>query len=112
MSLRKASVTSIVLVIVMTSAAVAAAAPASAAPDCGVVVSYGEWNDSPGTSVRTNNWSYYNCSSISVRRKVVLNNFPDSPCFTIGSRGGKDYSWNETDSVVGHYGAYQSTISC
>jgi hypothetical protein len=109
-----------VVAAVATGAVVLAATPALAANDpgggggtCGVVVYHGPWtNPYPGGAVRSVEWHYYNCGSTSVRKQVVINNYPDSGCITIQAHGSGSYSWNESDTVVGHYGAYQSTVNC
>jgi hypothetical protein len=88
------------------------AAPAGTDP-CGVTMEYSAWKDgAPGVSGRTDYWSYYNCGSSTVHKKVVINNHSDSGCITIGAHVDAAYSWNETDSVVGHYGAYNGTVNC
>jgi hypothetical protein len=84
------------------------------APSCGVTIEYGPWSESPlgDVKVRDVGWTYHNCSQTTVRRKVVINNHPDSGCKGIAARGYAGHSWEETVTLVAHFGAYEKTVSC
>ncbi|WP_173086377.1 hypothetical protein [Phytohabitans rumicis] len=57
-------------------------------------------------------WNYFNCSSGTVHRKVVVNNGSDSPCYTIAPRGTRTYSKYESNTAGYRINQYESTASC
>lgn len=80
---------------------------------CGATVTYGSWRHIDGfTSQRKWTWSFFNCSSGTVKRKVVVNNGPDSSCYTISPRSTRNYSATESKTTVISMNKYERTASC
>ncbi|MEJ3749461.1 hypothetical protein WEI85_40150 [Actinomycetes bacterium KLBMP 9797] len=81
---------------------------------CGASVTYALWKHIPDTATwqRKWTWSYFNCGSSTVKRKVVVNNGPDSSCYTIAPRGTRNYSSTETNTLGYHTNEYERTASC
>ncbi|GLI00834.1 hypothetical protein Pa4123_61100 [Phytohabitans aurantiacus] len=81
---------------------------------CGTSVTYGSWTHIPDTLTwqRKWTWNYFNCSGSTVRRKVVVNNGPDSSCYTIAPRGTRGYSAYESNTAGYRTNQYENTVSC
>jgi hypothetical protein len=81
---------------------------------CGTSVTYGSWTHIPDTLTwqRKWTWNYFNCSGSTVRRKVVVNNGPDSSCYTIAPRGTRGYSTYESNTAGYRTNQYENTVSC
>jgi hypothetical protein len=91
------------------------ATTASAATPCGISVTYGAWvyiPDSGGTHQRKWTWTFKNCGTTAMKYKVIVNNAPDSACFTIWP-GTKTYSRFESKTPpFASIGGYDGTKSC
>ncbi|MEU6408163.1 hypothetical protein [Microbispora sp. NPDC046933] len=99
------------------SAATIAVLPATASnaaggEPCGATVETYDARSGVGWGQWTHTWTYHNCGSGTVRKNAVINNHSDSGCRTIGPGGYTSYTWTETDSLAGHYGAYERTENC
>ncbi|MFC5923080.1 hypothetical protein [Micromonospora vulcania] len=94
--------------------ALVAPAPASAAVTCGVTVTYGLWKHIPDTATwnRSWTWNFKNCSYNVVKRKVVVNNGPDSSCRSIAYGVISTFKATETNTLGVHTMQYSSTPAC
>jgi hypothetical protein len=92
----------------------AASAVEATALSCGVNMSYTSWKHIPDTLTwtRTWYWTYYNCNSGSVKRKVIVNNGPDSGCKTIAGKGYAGHTGHESNTAGYHMNAYEKTVTC
>ena len=99
-------------VVVTGGLAFVAPSPASAAV-CGAHVTYGSWRWIDGnTWKRTWTWTYKNCSIYDVRRKVIVNNGPDSVCHLIKIQSTGTHVGHESQTAGFHTNEYEKTVSC
>jgi hypothetical protein len=116
--LRKTSKKSLGLLLaagVMTGALITpGTANAGAEATCGVTVTYANWKHIPGTTTwnRAWTWTFKGCATTVQKRKVIVNNGPDSSCRSIGYGVISTYKATESKTLGYHTNQYQSTVSC
>ncbi|TDC77208.1 hypothetical protein E1193_22720 [Micromonospora sp. KC606] len=81
---------------------------------CGYNVTYGAWKHIPDTLTWQREWSwfFYNCNTSTVRRKVIVNNGSDSPCYSIAPRDTRNYRNHESNTAGYRINQYERTASC
>lgn len=81
---------------------------------CGITVTYTLWKHIPdtGTWTRDWTWTYKGCSTTVQRRKVIVNNGPDSSCRSIAYGVISTYKSTESNTLGYHTNQYESTAAC